>query len=112
LWASTSTKNPAYSDVKYVEALIGPDTVNTVPIETLNAYRDHGHAEQTLGRNVAAAHQALHDLASLGINLDDVTQQLESEGVATFVTAFGRLMATLDQKRLGPPPPSGPVMGG
>jgi transaldolase len=100
LWASTSTKNPEYSDIMYVEALIGPDTINTVPIETLDAYRDHGHPEETLGLDVAAAQRALHDLTSLGINLEKVTQQLEDEGVATFIKAFDRLMRALQEKRV------------
>jgi transaldolase len=99
LWASTSTKNPAYSDIKYVEALIGAETINTVPLETLDAYRDHGHPEQTLERGAAAAQQALHDLASLGIDLDRVTQQLEDDGVAAFVSAFDRLMVILEEKQ-------------
>jgi transaldolase len=99
LWASTSTKNPAYSDIKYVEALIGANTINTVPLETLDAYRDHGHPEQTLERGSAAAQQALHDLATLGIDLDRVTQQLEDDGVAAFVSAFDRLMVALEEKQ-------------
>ncbi|MBP1694555.1 MAG: transaldolase [Chloroflexi bacterium] len=98
LWASTSTKNPAYTDTKYVEALIGPDTIDTVPLETLNAYRDHGHPEQSLDRNVAQARQALDSLAGVGISLDAVTQQLEDEGVAKFSTAFDRLMDALESK--------------
>ncbi len=99
LWASTSTKNPAYSDTKYMEALIGPDTINTVPIETLNAYRDHGHPKQTLDRDVAEAYQALSDLSSVEIDLDAVTQQLEDEGVGTFIAAFDRLMVSLKEKQ-------------
>jgi len=98
LWASTSTKNPAYTDTKYVEALIGPDTIDTVPLETLNAYRDHGHPEISLDRNVVQARQALDSLAGLGISLDAVTQQLEDEGVAKFSTAFDRLMDALESK--------------
>jgi transaldolase len=101
LWASTSTKNPVYSDVKYVEALIGAETINTVPIETLNAYRDHGRPRPTLDRDISAAYQALRDLGTLGINLDAITQQLEEEGVATFVAAFDRLMEALQAKRAG-----------
>ena len=81
LWASTSTKNPAYSDTKYMEALIGPDTINTVPVETLNAYRDHGHPEQTLDQEVREAYQLLDSLSSVGIDLDAVTKQLEDQGV-------------------------------
>ncbi|GAP12328.1 transaldolase [Longilinea arvoryzae] len=99
LWASTSTKNPAYSDTKYVEALIGPDTINTLPIETITAYRDHGHPEQTLDLNVADAGQNLKDLAQVGIDLDAVTQQLEDQGVEKFISAFDQLMASLEEKR-------------
>lgn len=111
LWASTSTKNPAYSDVKYVEALIGADTINTVPIETLDAYRDHGHPEKTLDRDVAAAQRALRDLAAVGIDLDGVTQQLEDEGVAAFIAAFDRLMAALKEKQATVPAPAEQAAG-
>jgi transaldolase len=99
LWASTSTKNPAYKDTKYVEALIGPDTINTVPIETLNAYRDHGRPEQRLGQEVPAAYHLLNKLDSVGIDLNAVTQQLEDEGVEKFVAASNRLMASLKEKQ-------------
>jgi transaldolase len=98
LWASTSTKNPAYSDTKYVEALIGPDTINTVPVETLNAYRDHGHPKQTLDQEVHKAHQVLNELSVVGIDLDAVTQQLEDQGIEKFITAHGQLMASIKQK--------------
>ena len=98
LWASTSTKNPAYKDTKYVEALIGPDTINTVPIETLNAYRDHGHPELSLDQKVPEAYQMLDDLSSVGIDLDAVTQQLEDEGVDKFTMAFDQLMASIEEK--------------
>jgi transaldolase/glucose-6-phosphate isomerase len=97
LWASTSTKNPAYSDVKYVEALIGPATVNTVPEETLNAYRDHGDPAPRLEEGLVEAQQVLTRLSSLGIDLEAVTQQLEDEGVEKFNKAFDRLMDTLKQ---------------
>jgi transaldolase len=99
LWASTSTKDPAYSDTKYVEALIGPDTINTVPIETLNAYRDHGHPEQGLDQNISEACHHLNKLAAVGIDLNAVTQQLEDEGVEKFIAAADRLMATLEEKQ-------------
>ena len=101
LWASTSTKNPAYSDTKYVEPLIGPDTINTVPVETLNAYRDHGHPEQTLDQEVREAYQLLGSLSSVGIDLDAVTQQLEDQGVEKFITAFNQLMGSLKEKAAG-----------
>jgi transaldolase len=98
LWASTSTKNPAYEDTKYVETLIGPDTINTVPIETLNAYRDHGHPEQSLDHEVHRAYHLLNKLTLVGIDLDGVTQQLEDEGVAKFITAYDQLMRSLGEK--------------
>jgi transaldolase len=98
LWASTSTKNPAYKDTKYVEALIGPDTINTVPVETLNAYRDHGHPEQTLDQEVHSAYHLLNKLSIVGIDLNAITQQLEDEGVEKFITAYDQLMALLKAK--------------
>jgi transaldolase len=99
LWASTSTKNPAYPDLKYVEPLIGADTVNTLPPETLAAYRDHGDpaARLTEGADRAAANLAR--LAELGLDLDAATQQLEDEGVEKFNQPFDSLMATLEGKR-------------
>jgi transaldolase len=103
LWASTSTKNPDYSDTKYVEALIGPNTINTLPIETLTAYRDHGHPEQSLDHNASDAHQALKDLSSVGIDLDAATQQLEDNGVESFISAFDRLMSSLKEKQAAVP---------
>ena len=95
LWASTSTKNPAYNDTKYMDALIGPDTINTVPIETLNAFRDHGLPEQSLDQNVDEAYLLLLDLAAVGIDLGAITQQLEDEGVEKFIASFDQLMASL-----------------
>jgi transaldolase len=88
LWASTGTKNPAYSDVLYVEQLIGPETINTLPDATLAAFRDHGHAAATLttGMNVAQAHIAA--LAALGIDLDEVGKTLQIEGVRLFAQAY------------------------
>ncbi len=99
LWASTSTKNPAYSDVKYVEALIGTETVNTLPLETIDAYRDHGKPAATLDKNIKDAHGVLEHLPSLGIDIDKVTQQLEDEGVKKFIDAYEALLKTLRQKR-------------
>jgi transaldolase len=98
LWASTSTKNPAYKDTKYMEALIGPYTINTVPVETLSAYRDHGNPARTLDQNVSKAYKSFEDLKSVGIDLDAVTQQLEDEGIEKFSAAFDRLMASLEEK--------------
>ncbi len=99
LWASTSTKNPAYLDTKYVEPLIGPNTINTLPVETLNAYRDHGQPKQTLEENMTEAYQVLHDLPALGIDLDQATQQLEDEGVEKFNTALQKMLAALQEKQ-------------
>jgi transaldolase len=95
LWASTSTKNPEYSDVKYVEPLIGPETINTLPAKTLDAYRDHGAPEATLERDTEAALRALEDLQRLGIAIDDVTRRLEEEGVEKFNKAYDKLIDSL-----------------
>ncbi len=99
LWASTSTKNPSYSDVKYVEALIGPDTINTLPMETLNAYRDHGDPAARLEQGVDKARRVLEMLPRVGIDLMEVTQQLEDEGVEKFVKPFDKLITALEEKR-------------
>jgi transaldolase len=98
LWASTSTKNPDYSDVKYVEALIGPDTVDTAPLETLDAYRDHGEPKARIEQDVEEARRLLARLPELGIGIDDVTRQLEDEGVEKFNKPFDKLMETLAQR--------------
>ena len=95
LWASTGTKNPAYSDVKYVDELIGQDTVNTLPLETLNAYRDHGKPLASLEQEAAEATHVLQHLRELGISLDKVAQQLEAEGVDKFNQPFDKLLAAL-----------------
>jgi transaldolase len=95
LWASTSTKNPDESDVKYVEALIGPDTVNTAPLETLDAYRDHGDPKPRLEQDIAEARLVMERLQKLGINIDLVTQQLEDDGVMKFNKPFDKLLQTL-----------------
>jgi transaldolase len=99
LWASTSTKNPAYPDVKYVEPLIGPETVNTLPLETLEAYRDHGQPASRLTEGVDRAASYLQRLPELGIDLNQATQQLEDEGVEKFNQPFDSLMGTLEGKR-------------
>jgi transaldolase/glucose-6-phosphate isomerase len=99
LWASTSTKNPTYSDVKYVEALIGPETVNTLPQETLHAYRDHGIPASRIEEGAEEAHKVLRQLAELAIDIDQVTQQLEDEGVEKFNKPYDSLMETLKTKR-------------
>ena len=96
LWASTSTKNPDESDVKYMEALIGPDTINTAPLETLDAYRDHGDPKARLEHDVEEARLVLERLSELGINIDHVTQQLEDEGVEKFNKPFDKILQTLE----------------
>ena len=98
LWASTSTKNPEYSDVKYIEPLIGPDTVNTVPLETIDAYRDHGDPKSCLEQDVKEADWIMAQLPELGISIDKVTEQLEDEGVKKFNEPFDKLMDTLTKK--------------
>ena len=98
LWASTGTKNPDYSDVKYVESLIGPDTVNTVPVETLDAYRDHGDSKARLEEDIEQAGGVLERLPKFHISIDKVTQQLEDEGVEKFNKPFDKLMETLKEK--------------
>jgi transaldolase len=99
LWASTGTKNPDYSDVKYIEALIGPDTVNTIPVETLDAYRDHGAPQIRIEKDIGQDHLVLERLPKLGIDLDKVTQQLEDEGVEKFNKPFDKLLETLEKDR-------------
>jgi transaldolase len=98
LWASTSTKNPDYSDIKYIEQLIGLDTVNTVPPETIDAYRDHGDPKLRLEQDVDEANWIMARLPELGIDIDKVTQQLEDEGVKKFDEPFDRLMESLAKK--------------
>jgi transaldolase len=98
LWASTSSKNPDYSDVKYIEDLIGPDTINTVPPATLDAYRDHGDPKARLEQEVTEARRILERLPELGIRIDEVTRQLETEGVEKFNQPFDKLMQTLAQE--------------
>lgn len=98
LWASTSTKNPAYKDTKYVDALIGPETINTMPVDTLNAYRDHGHPEQSLDQETHRAYHLLNKLSIVGIDLNAITQQLEDAGVAKFTAAYDQLIDSLREK--------------
>ena len=99
LWASTGTKNPDYSDVLYVEELIGPDTVNTLPPKTLDAFRDHGSVEPRLARNLADAHATLAALEDLGIDLEELTDTLEVDGIRSFAEAFERLLDSLAEER-------------
>jgi transaldolase len=98
LWASTSTKNPDYRDVIYVEELIGPDTVNTMPLATVHAFGDHGVAHRTVDADLDRARNDLASLASVGIDLDDVTQQLQTEGVEKFAASFRSLLASVEEK--------------
>lgn len=98
LWASTSTKNPAYPDLKYVEALIGPETVNTLPQETLDAYRDHGRPASRLEENLTEAEWVMRTLPELGIDIDRASQQLEDEGIEKFNKPYDSLMQTIEKK--------------
>lgn len=99
LWASTSSKDPSISDVKYVEALIGPDTVDTIPMETLEAFRDHGNAENRLEENLNEAHLALEKLKEIGINIDEITQKLEDEGIEKFNKPYEKLLNAIEEQR-------------
>lgn len=100
LWASTGTKDPDYSDVKYVETLIGPDTVNTLPPETLAAYRDHGRPALRLEEDLVAARELPAQLARLGIDLEQVSDELEADGVKKFIAPFDKLLAALELRRI------------
>jgi transaldolase len=99
LWASTSTKNKSYSDVLYIESLIGKDTINSVPPETLQAFRDHGHAITALPGNESEAEEVIGRLQALEINMRSVGMELTEEGVEKFETSYDNLIASLDQKR-------------
>ena len=99
LWASTSTKNPDYRDVLYVEELIGPDTVNTMPLETIEAFQDHGEVRATLAEGLDDAKRLLDDLARVGVDYDDVTDTLEREGVQKFSDSFEELLDGVRAKR-------------
>jgi transaldolase len=99
LWASTSTKNPDYRDVIYVEELIGPETVNTMPEETIEAFEDHGEVASTLDRDVEGAHKVFDDVAQAGVDYDDVVETLEREGVQKFADSFKELLDGIKSKR-------------
>jgi transaldolase len=99
LWASTSTKNPAYRDTLYVEELVGPDTVDTMPRETVEAIQDHGNIQRTLDQDVDGARRTLERFAEAGIDYDDVVATLEREGVEKFAKSFRELFADLEAKR-------------
>lgn len=98
LWASTSTKNEAYPDTLYVDALIGPDTVNTIPDQTLEAFMDRGTVARTIDADVDGARAVLAAVADLGVDLDQISETLETEGVASFEKDFGQLLTVLDDK--------------
>jgi transaldolase len=99
LWASTSTKNPEYRDVLYVEELIGAETVDTMPRETIEAFQDHGSVEDALERDVEGARKVLEAFAAAGIDYDDVVETLEREGVQKFADSFEKLFADIESKR-------------
>jgi len=98
LWASTSTKNPDYRDVMYVEELIGPDTVDTMPPATIDAFRDHGVVERTVDKKVAAAEGLLKEIEAVGISMKEVTEKLLVDGIASFQKSFDELIAGLETK--------------
>ena len=99
LWASTSTKNPAYRDVLYAEELVGPDTVDTMPLETIENFRDHGQVRNSIEDNISQAHAELDTLEQVGIHYDQVTQQLQDEGVQKFADSFHQLFQGIEDKR-------------
>ena len=99
LWASTSTKNPVYPDILYVQKLIAPDTVNTLPEDTLEAFLDHGHARTAIDLDFSESEQVLSHLATIGISLDQATEELEAEGVASFAKSYQSLLASIAAKR-------------
>lgn len=112
LWASTSTKNPSYRDVIYVEELVGANTVNTLPPQTLVALLDHGEIRESIQENLDEQRAALEGLAEIGIHMDEVTQQLEEEGVKAFSDAFTALLKTIDERRQAALDELGPLQSG
>jgi transaldolase len=98
LWASTGTKDPAYSDVLYVERLIAPDVINTMPVATLHAFADHGQATRTLAESSSAAEQTLRDVKAAGVDLDAIAADLEREGVQAFCASYRELLTCIDGK--------------
>ncbi len=111
LWASTSTKNPDYPDTLYVDNLIGPNTINTLPPKTLDATRDHGKPEVTITRDVDQAHKVLDQLAAAGISIDEVTDELEEEGIKSFSDSVTALLKTIDERRDKAVSALGPLAG-
>ncbi|MCO5948575.1 transaldolase [Mucilaginibacter flavidus] len=100
LWASTSSKDPSFKDTKYIEALIGPDTVNTVPLETIEAFRDHGIALNTLAKDLDKATETLSRLKKGGVDIDIITQKLEDEGIEKFNKAFEKLLQAIESQKV------------
>ena len=99
LWASTGVKNPRYSDVKYVDGLIGRETVNTMPLKTLLAFLDHGKVKETLTEGMEEAERVMEDIASIGIDMEDVTERLEEEGIEKFLNSFNNLMECISMRK-------------
>jgi transaldolase len=99
LWASTSSKDPSFSDVKYVEALIGPETINTIPIETLEAFNDHGNPKAHLEEDLDKATHLLNQLKENGIDIDSITQKLEDDGIEKFNKAYDKLLEAIEKVR-------------
>lgn len=99
LYASTGTKDPAFSDVLYVESIIGKDTINTLPMETIDAFRDHGKVTETLTQNVDEANKAMDELAKIGIDIDEITRKLENEGIEKFNQAYEKLLKSIDNQK-------------
>ncbi len=99
LWASTSTKDPSFSDVKYVENLIGKETINTLPMETIDAFRDHGKASEALTMDISHAKKVMEDLKNKEINIDEITQKLEDEGIEKFNNAYEKLLKSIDNQK-------------
>ena len=99
LWASTGTKDPTFSDVLYVENLIGKDTINTLPMETLDAFRDHGNVAETLTQNIGDANQAIEEMEKIGIDIDKITKKLENEGIEKFNGAYEKLLKSINEQK-------------
>jgi transaldolase len=99
LWASTGTKDPSFSDIKYVEALIGPETINTIPMDTLEAYRDHGHPASRLEHDIDKAIHTLEQLKTIGIDLAEISVQLENEGIEKFNRPYDKLLKAIEEKK-------------
>jgi transaldolase len=99
LWASTSTKDPRYPDTLYVDNLIGPDTVNTAPLATIEAYLDHGRLERTVDRDLQEAHRKIDRLRELGVDLDEITERLQVDGVKAFAGSFDSLLSSIEAKQ-------------